>query len=360
MLMKILTRDSAKEDVAAQAHIWNQTLSHITTMSLRCAVQLGIPDIIYNNDKPVTLSELVKALSIPETKSTNVFRLMRVLVHAGFFDVQKIHELKREEGYVSTPTSKLLSNNHDINLSSFLLLNTDPFCITPFHFMSSWLQGKGSRTPFEAAHGMDFWSFCSQHSDANKIFDAAMSADSEFVMNVVFKECKPMFEGFSSLVDVGGGTGSCAKAISEAFPHLRCTVLDLPHVVSHMQGSENVEFVGGDMFEYIPSADIILLKWIMHDWTDEECVEILKRCKEAIPSANNSGKVIIIDIVVDVNKGKNEAIESQLCSDILMMVLVSGKERTETEWEKLFLEAGFTSYKITHGFGSKSVIEVFP
>ncbi|KAF9587301.1 hypothetical protein IFM89_001025 [Coptis chinensis] len=310
------------------------------------------------NPSPVTLSELVKALSIPETKSAPIFRLMRVLVHAGFFAVQKIHELKSEEGYVSTPTSKLLSNNHDINLSSFLLAVTDPLCVTPCHFMSSWFQGKGS-TPFEAAYGMDFWSYCSQHSDASKSFDASMSTDSEFVMNVVVKECKPMFEGFSSLVDVGGGTGSCAKAISEAFPHLRCTVLDLPHVVSHMQGSENVEFVGGDMFEYIPYADIILLKWIMHNWTDEECVDILKRCKEAI-SVNNNGKVIIIDIVVDVNKGKNEAIETQLCFDILMMVMLTGKERTETEWEKLFLEAGFTSYKITHGFGSKSVIEVFP
>ncbi|KAF5198424.1 Myricetin o-methyltransferase [Thalictrum thalictroides] len=114
------------------------------------------------------------------------------------------------------------------------------------------------------------------------------------------------------------------------------------------------------MFESIPSADIILLKWILHDWSDEECVKILKKCSEAIPSKDKGGKVIIIDIVIQEDNGKYESTESQLCLDILMMVVLTGKERTETEWKKLILEAGFTSYKITHALGLRSIIEVFP
>jgi len=51
-----------------------------------------------------------------------------------------------------------------------------------------------------------------------------------------------------------------AKVIAESFPHLKCTVLDLPHVVADLQGTENIEYVGGDMFQAIPSADSIMLK----------------------------------------------------------------------------------------------------
>ncbi|KAL5730548.1 hypothetical protein ACHQM5_003354 [Ranunculus cassubicifolius] len=232
----------------------------------------------------------------------------------------------------------------------------DPFMVTPFHFMSEWFQGSSS-SPFETAHGMKIWDYCGKHPDANSIFNASMASDAEFVTSVL-KDWKPLFEGFETLVDVGGGTGTVAKAISETFPFMKCTVLDLPHVVSSMKGSNNLEFVGGDMFESVPSAEIILLKWIMHDWSDEECVKILKRCKDATRSKR--GKVIIIDMVLDHKKGKYESIESQLCFDMLMLTLVNGKERSETEWEKLFAEAGFTSYKITPGLGLRSIIEVFP
>ncbi|KAF9587299.1 hypothetical protein IFM89_001023 [Coptis chinensis] len=349
--------DGTNELLEAQAHIWNHTFNYITSMSLKCAVQLGIPDIISTHDKPLTLSELTKALSIPEVKAAHIFRLMRILVHTGFFGVQKIHE--DQEGYVLTPSSKLLLKTRETNLSSFLLMMIDPVFVTPFHFMSAWFQGKES-TPFVAAFGMEVWDYFGQHLDTNKFFHAAMASDTEFVMSVVVKDCKSMFEGFRSLVDVGGGTGTMAKAMSKAFPHLRCTNFDRPHVISNMQGSKNLDIVEGDMFESVPSADIILLKWIMHDWSDEECVKILKRCREAIPSKDKQGKVVIIDIVMDDKKGKQESIETQLCFDMLMMSLVTGKERTVIEWEKLFLESGFRSYKITHCLGLRSIIEVFP
>ncbi|KAL5710618.1 hypothetical protein ACHQM5_021160 [Ranunculus cassubicifolius] len=68
----------------------------------------------------------------------------------------------------------------------------------------------------------------------------------------------------------------------------------------------------------------------------------------------------MIDTVVGNEKGNSEATQTQLCLDIVILSLVEGKERTETEWEKLFLEAGFTSYKITPGLGLRSIIEVFP
>ncbi|GLT70468.1 hypothetical protein SLA2020_425460 [Shorea laevis] len=179
-------------------------------------------------------------------------------------------------------------------------------------------------------------------------------------MGFMVDDYKPIFEGLGSLVDVGGGNGTVARIISEAFPHIKCTVFDLPHVVADLPESSNLKYVGGDMFHSIPSADAILIKCTLHDWSDEECVNILKRCKEAITSKGKEGKVIIIDAVINEKKDEDDFTKTKLIFDTLMMVLVAGKERDQKEWEKLFLEAGFSSYKIVASYGMKSVIEVYP
>ncbi|BBG99377.1 O-methyltransferase 1 [Prunus dulcis] len=145
--------------------------------------------------------------------------------------------------------------------------------------------------------------------------------------------------GVGSLVDVGGGTGTVAKSIADAFPHMKCTVLDLPHVVADLKGRKNLEYVAGNMFEAVPAADAIFLKWILHDWSDEECVKILERCKEAVTREGKKGKVIIVDMTVENNNTDKESGETQLFFDMLMMVMATGKERNEKEWAKLFSDA---------------------
>ncbi|KAI4296826.1 hypothetical protein L6164_036749 [Bauhinia variegata] len=124
--------------------------------------------------------------------------------------------------------------------------------------------------------------------------------------------------------------------------------------------SNNLSFVGGSMFESIPSADAVLLKWVLHNWSDEDCVKILKKCKEAISSGSNGGKVIVIDVVINEKKDDHEMTEVKLFYDIVMMATLNGKERSEKEWDKLFFDAGFKSYKITPLFGFRSLIEAYP
>ncbi|CAN0896768.1 Probable O-methyltransferase 3 [Linum grandiflorum] len=214
-------------------------------------------------------------------------------------------------------------------------------------------------TPFDTAHGKTFWEFAGNQPQLNGFFNDAMASDARLVTTVLVNECKSAFEGLGSLVDVGGGTGTVAKAIAGAFPELDCTVLDLPHVVDGLENTGNLKFVGGDMFVEIPAADAVLLKWILHDWNDEECVKILKKSKEAI-QGREGGKVIIIDMKVDNQKANDESIETQLFFDMLMMILVTGQERDEKEWAKLFVDAGFRDYKITPILGLRSIIEVYP
>lgn len=99
---------------------------------------------------------------------------------------------------------------------------------------------------------------------------------------------------------------------------------------------------------------------VLHAYSDEDCVKVLKRCKEAISTKGKEGKVIIIDIVIGEKNENHVLTEAKLFFDMLMMVLVNGREREEKEWEKLFLEAGFSHYKITSIFGMRSLIEVYP
>lgn len=102
-----------------------------------------------------------------------------------------------------------------------------------------------------------------------------------------------------------------------------------------------------------------MLQWVLHDWSDEECVKILKNCKKAIPPKEEGGKVIIIDIVVGEESSGLKHRETAALFD-LYIFLVNGIERDEQEWKKIFFEAGFSEYKISPVLGARSIISVYP
>ncbi|XP_031104919.1 probable O-methyltransferase 3 [Ipomoea triloba] len=357
LLPLIAEKDS--EILHAQTHIWNHIFNFINSGSLKCAVQLEIPDIIHKHGQPMTLTQLVNALPINNAKSAQLGRLMRTLTHSGFFVRTKIPGTEGSEGYSLAPSATLLLKDNPLSVRPFLLAMLDPILTQPWHNIREWFQNDDP-TPFDTAHGMTFWDYAGKEPKLNRFFNDAMASDARLVMNVVIKYCRGVFEGLNSLVDVGGGTGTVAKTIAEAFPDLKCTVFDLPHVVQGLEGTKNLDYAGGDMFVSIPPADALLLKWILHDWSDEESVKILKKCKDSIPSKEKGGKIIIIDMMVDNKIKDDESVETQIFFDMLMMILVTGRERTEKDWAKLFFEAGFSDYKIIPILGLRSLIEVYP
>ncbi|KAH0717895.1 hypothetical protein KY285_013926 [Solanum tuberosum] len=353
--------ERASELFKAQAHIYKHAFANANSMALNCAIQLGIPDIIHNHKKPITLPDLLSALKLPSSKLNGIHRLMRLLVHSQFFDITKLEENSETEGYVLTTSSRLLLKSEIPNLSPCVRVMVDPVLVTPWQLLGEWFHKNEEATPFETAHGVPMWDFCAQNPIFDRVFNEGMASDSQ-MMRLVVKDCREVFEGLNSLVDVGGSTDIVAKTILEAVPHLKCTVLDLPHVVANMPQSENLIYVGGNMFQSIPHADAILLKHVMHNWSDEDCVKILKRCREAIKDKyeGRKGKVLIIDMVLDRDEEEADMTEVKLIFDVLVMVVATGRQRTEKELEKLFLEGGFMSYKITPVLGLRSLIQVFP
>ncbi|KAF2303276.1 hypothetical protein GH714_016247 [Hevea brasiliensis] len=262
----------ADELFQAQCHIYKHMYHYLESMSLKCAVQLGIPDIIHKHKQPITLRELASDLQVPPTKANCLQRVMRILVHSGFFATNKIHENQEEEGYVLTTSSSLLLKDSPTSLSTNVLAMLDPALVTPCFSLADCFQGN-ELTPFETYHGMNFWEYGKKNHEFINSLNEAMACDSQLV-SLIFKDHKEIFEEVASLVDVGGGTGTLARAIADAYPHMKCTVLDLPQVVADMPETKSLKFVAGDMFQSIPSAEAVLIKSVLHNWSDEDCIKI--------------------------------------------------------------------------------------
>ena len=78
-------RATSHDLLQAQAHVWNHIFQFINSMSLKCAVQLGIPDVIHSHGQPISLSNLISGLNVHPSKAHFIERLMRILVHSNFF-----------------------------------------------------------------------------------------------------------------------------------------------------------------------------------------------------------------------------------------------------------------------------------
>ncbi|KOM50174.1 hypothetical protein LR48_Vigan08g100100 [Vigna angularis] len=323
--MECKSEERISKLLGAQTHVWNHIFSFINSMSLKCAIDLDIPDIIHKHGEPMPLSKLTASVSLHPSKANCIYRLMRILTHSGFFSEVKVNENDLEVGYVLTDACTLLLKDNPLSMTPFLHAMLDPILTKPWHELATWFRNDDP-SPFHTAHGMKIWDYAGRDPKLNHLFNDAMASDAELVGNVVIERCGGVFKGLESVVDVGGGTEA-----------------------------DNLKFVGGDMFESVPPADAVLLKWILHDWNDEQCVRILKKCKEGVKR-----KVIAIDMVLESEKLDYESTKTQLMIDMVVMVLYPGKERTEKEWAKIIFSAGFTDYKITPLVGLRSLIEIYP
>ncbi|KAL4322892.1 hypothetical protein HN51_068066 [Arachis hypogaea] len=344
-----------------QVHLYKHLFAFFDSLCLKWCVDQSVPNIIHNHGQPMTLHELVSKLQVPTAKISGVHRLMRYLAHIGFFDVVRIQENQEEkEAYALTNSSELLVRGTNHCLSSVVDFVLDPSILTSYHHLGKWIHDDGDQAPFALALGTGIWDFLSKSPTHMTSFNDATASDSQ-IINLALKDHGVIFEGLESIVDVAGGTGMVAKHISDTFPHLKCIVFDLPQVVKNLKGTNNLSYVGGDMFQSIPKADAVLLKWILHDWGDNDCLKILNKCKDAISNNKKRGKIIIIDIVIDDGKQDHPDItQAKLQMDLTVTTYYNGKERTTQEWKKLFTEANCQHYKISPLTGYMSLIEVYP
>ncbi|KAL5203232.1 hypothetical protein ABZP36_014184 [Zizania latifolia] len=246
----------------AQLELYRNTFAVFKSMALKSAMDLRIADAIDHHGGAATLAQVVAELTLHPSKIPYLRRLMRTLAVYGVFTVQHPAVGTADEPvYTLTPLSRLLVGLS--NLVPFTSMVLHPTIVIPFLGISKWFQNElppDQCCIFKQTHGESFWELASHDTVFDALFNDAMVSDSNFIVDIFIKEHGEVFQGISSLVDVAGGLGAAAQAISKAFPEVKCSVLDLSHVVAKAPNGTAVEYVAGDMFESIPPANVVFLK----------------------------------------------------------------------------------------------------
>ncbi|KAA8526412.1 hypothetical protein F0562_008385 [Nyssa sinensis] len=337
-----------------QADIWQYMFHFADSMALKCAVELRIADIIHSHGCPITLSQIASGIASPSPDISCLSRVMRLLVRKKIFTASPQSD-GGDTLYGLTHSSRWLLHDAELSLAPMLLMENHPWLLAPWHCLSRCVREGG--IAFQKAHGREIWDLASINPEFNKIFNDGMECTAKITMRAIISGYKDGFGSVGSLVDVGGGTGGVMAEIVKEYPHIKGINFDLPHVVATAPEYHGVCHVGGDMFKAIPKADAVFMKWIMHDWGDEDCVKILKNCRKAIPE--KTGKVIIVELVLQP-EGDGMFDNTGLAFDLLMIAHSSGgKERTEPEWKKVLEEGGFLRYKIIKIPALPSIIEAY-
>ncbi|XVE91527.1 hypothetical protein REPUB_Repub01dG0017300 [Reevesia pubescens] len=341
-----------------QAEIFQYLDNFVESMALRSVVELGVADALNSHDHhSMTLSEIAARIALPSLDIDHLSRVMRFLSFKKIFSAT-IDKESGEIRYGLTNSSKwlLTKSESEVSLVPLVLLATHPCALASWNQLSTCI-AEGGACGFSRANGSTLYDFQSKNSEYKKVFGDAMACNSRVVMKAVLNYYKDGFKNVGSMVDVGGGSGAAMAEIVKAHPHIKGVNFDLPYVVASAPEYPNVTHIGGDMFASIPHTDAIFLKWILHNWNDEKCLQILKNCKKALPGRN--GKVIIVDAVIG-HQGDSLFDVEAMRYDLKMLVMTpSGKERTEDEWNKLLKEGGFCRYKIIKIPSFLSIIEAY-
>ncbi|KAF2744171.1 S-adenosyl-L-methionine-dependent methyltransferase [Sporormia fimetaria CBS 119925] len=147
------------------------------------------------------------------------------------------------------------------------------------------------------------------------------------------------WEKYTTVVDVGGSHGLLSIDLVQRFPHLRCTVQDLPEVIaSAPKDVHRVEFQGHDFFTPQPvyGADVYLFRAIFHNWGDKYCVQILRNL---IPALKKGARVVVNDHVVPapgvLGCYKEQSVRG---FDSVMKATFNSRERSVEDWRKFIMQ----------------------
>ncbi|HXG18211.1 MAG TPA: methyltransferase [Methylomirabilota bacterium] len=211
---------------------------------------------------------------------------------------------------------------------------------------------------FTAVHGMGFFDYLTQHPEAGAWFDRGL-ANFATVENAAIVGCYD-FGQCRRIVDVGGGQGGFLMEVLKAFPSVTGVLYDRPQVIqepAYLTAAglmHRCEVVGGDFFQSAPGGgDVYVLKRILHGWDDERSVQILRTCRKAM---GDHARLLVVDAVVPPG---NEPHPSKIM-DMLMMVLLEGRERTEEEFHELYWRADLQLTRVIPTPSVLSIVEGAP
>jgi len=297
------------------------------TQMLRCLALYSFADHLAGGPATPETIAMAEGLNIDATR-----RLMRACVPFGLMT-------ESAGGYESTALLAKLEKDNPWSLRHLAICQGGHSSWAPWGLMDRALETGDPQA--EAALGMSVWSYLATPQGA--VEGEAVAALMGGVFSAVDRAAAERLNtrGLGIAADIGGAQGSLLRALMQANPELRGALLDLPHVAeSATQLADNIALgdrltiEGGNFFESVPQADLYLMRTILHDWSDKECLAILRRCRR---SARAGARLVVIENVL--GDGPTQSFTAQL--DLTMLVQLGGRERTLAQYGDLLSEAGF-------------------
>jgi len=344
-----------------QNRLLELTMGHYVARCIHVAAELGIADVL--KDGPKTVTEIASKTG---SHPGSLARLMRTLSNYGVFFKGRTAEGSRDGGG-DTPSTPLAEERYSLTGMSEFLMSSHPYSLKDVVSLSGssiiWKSFESLRftvdtggEAFPHVFGEPLFTLLARDLDMSQTYDRAMTG---FAKNIHFAMLLAYdFSRYKKIVDVGGGRGALLGAILSANKDSHGVLFDQPHVVANAEEiwekeevSGRVEIIGGDFFLYIPTGgDLYLATLVLHDWDDESCLKILKNIHNAMPP---DGTLVLGEAVVPTDGTPHFS----TLMDLTMMVVTSGKERTEQEWRELLDKASFSVNRIINTQSVISIIE---
>lgn len=314
--------------------------------AIHATAKLGLADALAQG--PRSADEVAKQAG---THPAATARLLRSLV---VLDLLRQHDDGRFE---LTDTGRCLTTDAPDSVKSWALLWGGPMMWTHWGHLADCVT-TGEMAP-KLLHGFEStFDLMEKHPEEDARFNRSMAELTRGLAAVL-----PLSYDFADarlVCDVGGGFGQLLPPLLHAHTTLRGLVYDLPRcadghrALMEQEGlADRCDFQGGDFFESVPGgADVYLIKSVIHDWDDAKSRRILERCREAMrPEA----KLLLLEWIVPERVGPQDA--GIVGTDLNMLVMVGGQERTEAEYRALVASAGLRVTDIVPTPAAMSVIE---
>lgn len=294
------------------------------SMTVSAITTLGIPDLLAEG--PKSAGDLARATGVNEDFLRRALR---------FLASHRVFEARADDRFGLTDLSHWLRSDVPGSLRPRAVYTGT---------QQNWLAWgrlpdalKTGRSASEEAFGARLFEYVKTDAEAGRVFNALMAGQTAATMSALLATYR--FDGVRELVDVGGGHGALVAGALKAYPGLRGVLFDMPEVVAGaapvLEGvGERCRVVGGNFFESVPAgSDFYVVKFILHDWGDAECVRILQNCRAAMAPG---GRVLIVEHVLPADDSPHAA----RFMDMVMLVFTSGRERTRAQFEELLAQSG--------------------
>lgn len=293
-------------------------------------------------DDPMPMADLAEKAGM---KTDMLRRVMNFLAS------QEVIEIGDDDCVRHTARSRAFQDRHEI--VRWLNVNFPP----GLKLQDAMKTGVAS---FESHYGEPLFDYLSERPAIAGEFGKLMSSITSAIEAFIFSH--HAFRPFTRAVDIGGGHGRLMTRLLTEYPSATGVIFDLPGTAAQAEKTlaasplkDRIEIVGGDFFKAAPNGgDLYLMKQILHDWGDEECVTILKNIRAGIA---DKGRLAVIDFLLP----EKPAPHPGYALDINMLCLLTGgRERRLSEFEELFSAAGFSLDRVTENPHGQSVIEAVP